>query len=122
VIADNLNCCRAADELHITQSAVIAQIRSLEERLGIALFDRVGREANIILAGATLLQYVRQKSSELGFMCSMSSTITLLGIERTYPMFGIYSVAFLMVFIGNDHWNSVIRKPLWQWVTHMIEF
>jgi DNA-binding transcriptional LysR family regulator len=60
VVADHLNYRRAADELHITQPAVTAQIRSLEESLGIALFDRVGRETSLTLAGATLLQYVRQ--------------------------------------------------------------
>ncbi|MGD0940169.1 MAG: LysR family transcriptional regulator [Terracidiphilus sp.] len=60
VVADNLNYRRAADELHITQPAVTAQIRSLEESLGIALFDRVGRETSLTLAGTTLLQYARQ--------------------------------------------------------------
>jgi DNA-binding transcriptional LysR family regulator len=60
VVADNLNYRRAADELHITQPAVTAQIRSLEESLGIALFDRVGRETSLTVAGTTLLQYVRQ--------------------------------------------------------------
>jgi DNA-binding transcriptional LysR family regulator len=60
VVADNLNYRRAAEELHITQPAVTAQIRSLEESLGIALFDRVGRETSLTSAGTTLLQYVRQ--------------------------------------------------------------
>lgn len=60
VVADTLNYRRAADELRITQPAVTAQIRSLEESLGIALFDRVGRETSLTVAGATLLQYVRQ--------------------------------------------------------------
>jgi DNA-binding transcriptional LysR family regulator len=60
VVADNLNYRRAADELYITQPAVTAQIRSLEEGLGIALFDRVGRETTLTPAGATLLKYVRQ--------------------------------------------------------------
>jgi len=60
VVADNLNYRRAAEELHITQPAVTAQIRSLEESLGIALFDRVGRETSLTSAGITLLQYVRQ--------------------------------------------------------------
>jgi len=60
VVADNLNYRRAAEELHITQPAVTAQIRSLEESLGIALFDRVGRETSLTSAGKTLLQYVRQ--------------------------------------------------------------
>jgi DNA-binding transcriptional LysR family regulator len=60
VVADTLNYRRAADELHITQPAVTAQIRSLEESLGIALFDRIGRETNLTIAGATLLGFVRR--------------------------------------------------------------
>ncbi|HLY42954.1 MAG TPA: LysR family transcriptional regulator [Terracidiphilus sp.] len=60
VVADTLNYRRAADELRITQPAVTAQIRSLEESLGIALFNRVGRETSLTAAGSTLLQYVRQ--------------------------------------------------------------
>lgn len=35
-------------------------MRSLEDGLGIALFDRIGRETSLTPAGATLLQYVRQ--------------------------------------------------------------
>ena len=60
VVADTLNYRRAADELHLTQPAVTAQIRSLEESLGITLFDRIGRDTNLTPAGITLLQYVRQ--------------------------------------------------------------
>lgn len=60
VVADMLNYRRAAEELHLTQPAVTAQIRSLEDSLGIALFDRIGRETRLTPAGTTLLQYVRQ--------------------------------------------------------------
>ncbi len=60
VVADTLNYRRAADELHLTQPAVTSQIRSLEESMGIALFDRIGREISLTLAGATLLPYVRK--------------------------------------------------------------
>jgi DNA-binding transcriptional LysR family regulator len=59
-VADTLNFRRAADELHLTQPAVTAQIKTLEESLGIALFDRIGRDINLTPAGRTLLQYVRQ--------------------------------------------------------------
>jgi DNA-binding transcriptional LysR family regulator len=55
-----LNYRRAAEELHLTQPGVTSQIRSLEEGLGIALFDRIGRETSLTPAGVTLLQYVRQ--------------------------------------------------------------
>ncbi len=60
VVADTLNFRRAADELHLTQPAVTAQIKTLEESLGIALFDRIGRDINLTPAGVTLLQYVRR--------------------------------------------------------------
>jgi DNA-binding transcriptional LysR family regulator len=60
VVAELLNYRRAAEELHLTQPAVTSQIRSLEDGLGIALFDRIGRETSLTPAGTTLLQYVRQ--------------------------------------------------------------
>jgi DNA-binding transcriptional LysR family regulator len=60
VVADMLNYRRAADELHLTQPAVTAQIRSLEDSLGIALFDRIGRDTSLTPAGVTLLEYVRK--------------------------------------------------------------
>jgi DNA-binding transcriptional LysR family regulator len=49
VVAHNLNYRRAADELYITQPPVTAQIRSLEESLGIALFDRASNVKPISL-------------------------------------------------------------------------
>jgi DNA-binding transcriptional LysR family regulator len=60
VLAETLSFRRAADELHLTQPAVTAQIKNLEESLGIALFDRIGRDIHLTPAGATLLPYVRQ--------------------------------------------------------------
>lgn len=60
VVADTLNFRRAADELHLSQPAITSQIKTLEESLGIALFDRIGRDINLTPAGTTLLDYVRQ--------------------------------------------------------------
>jgi DNA-binding transcriptional LysR family regulator len=60
VVANTLNFRRAADELHLTQPAVTSQVKTLEESLGIALFDRIGRDINLTPAGTVLLQYVRQ--------------------------------------------------------------
>ena len=48
----------AADELHLTHSAVSQQIQMLEEQLGFALFDRRGRRIVLNSAGAALLQSV----------------------------------------------------------------
>jgi DNA-binding transcriptional LysR family regulator len=60
VVADTLNFSKAAEQLHLSQPAVTSQVRSLEEGFGIALFDRVGRNATLTPAGKTLLPYVRQ--------------------------------------------------------------
>jgi len=59
-VADTLNFSKAAEELNLSQPAVTSQVRSLEESLGIALFDRIGRNATLTPAGKTLLPYVRQ--------------------------------------------------------------
>jgi LysR family glycine cleavage system transcriptional activator len=48
----------AADELHVTQSAVSRQIRSLEDELGAALFSRGTRHVELTAAGTALLRSV----------------------------------------------------------------
>jgi LysR family glycine cleavage system transcriptional activator len=52
------NLRAAADELHLTHSAVSQQIRTLEEQLGFALFERRGRRIVLNSAGAALLRSV----------------------------------------------------------------
>src|SRR5690348_16597621 len=48
---------RAAEELHTSQSALSAQIRQLEERLGEALFQRSGRRLVLTDVGQLVLSY-----------------------------------------------------------------
>ena len=49
------NFTRAAQLLNMTQPAVTLQIKSLEQDLGIALFDRSGRRISLTAAGRILL-------------------------------------------------------------------
>jgi LysR family transcriptional activator of nhaA len=48
---------RAAEELHVSQSALSSQIRQLEERLGDALFERTGRRLVLTDTGQLALSY-----------------------------------------------------------------
>ena len=50
---------RAAQRLHITQPAVSAQIKALEQELGVALFERLGSGVVLTRAGGELLKHAR---------------------------------------------------------------
>ena len=51
---------RAAEELFLTQPAISHQIRSLEDELGQALFQRDGRSVAPTPAGRMLYDYARR--------------------------------------------------------------
>lgn len=59
--ARHLSFKNAADELHVTQSAVSHQVRSLEEFLGIELFHRLSRGVTLTAGGKAYLD----KASEV---------------------------------------------------------
>ncbi|MBB5204910.1 LysR family glycine cleavage system transcriptional activator [Inhella inkyongensis] len=58
--AQTQNLRAAAEQLNLTHGAVSQQIRLLEDRLGVSLFDRVGRGVRLNAAGAALLARVQQ--------------------------------------------------------------
>lgn len=59
-IARSGSFTHAADELGCVQSNVTARIRKLEERLGVALFERDGRATKLTMAGTRLESYADQ--------------------------------------------------------------
>jgi LysR family transcriptional regulator for metE and metH len=56
---------RAADRLHLTQSALSHQLRDIEERLGTPLFLRVGRRLVLTPAGDRVLRSAERVLDEL---------------------------------------------------------
>jgi DNA-binding transcriptional LysR family regulator len=58
-VADELNFTRAAERLHLTQQALSAQIRQLEERVGGRLVDRDTRSVALTAAGEALCEQAR---------------------------------------------------------------
>src|SRR5579883_2391522 len=57
VVAKYCSYVRAAEELHFSQPAVSAQIRQLEESMGVKLFDKIGRKTHLTQAGEELYLY-----------------------------------------------------------------
>ncbi len=58
--AQTQNFSETARQLHMTQPAVSMQIQSLEQRLGVNLFERSGRRIQLSEAGETLMPMARE--------------------------------------------------------------
>ena len=64
-VASRLSFARGAEALHVSPAAVSSQIRSLEQRLGLSLFHRHGRQITLTEAGRKLLPGVQRGLAEL---------------------------------------------------------
>ena len=64
-VADHGSFSAAADALHLTQSAVSRRIATLERRLAVPVFDRVGRRVALTEAGRALLPRARRILGDL---------------------------------------------------------
>jgi LysR family transcriptional regulator, glycine cleavage system transcriptional activator len=86
---------RAAQELSLTQSAISRQLRTLEDQLGVALFDRLGRQLVLTEAGQEYVLRVRDilhrlAQASLGARSARSGGSLNLAI---LPAFGMHWLA-----------------------------
>lgn len=68
--ARELSISRAAEQLHVTHSAVSRQIRQLEEQLGVKLFRRAGRGIELTPAGHRLRHTTGDVFAQLEQTCN----------------------------------------------------
>jgi DNA-binding transcriptional LysR family regulator len=68
VVAKNLHFTKASQELNLTQSAVSYQIKSLEEELGVKLFNRNKRKITLTSKGETVLDYANKMLHQVEVM------------------------------------------------------
>jgi DNA-binding transcriptional LysR family regulator len=59
-LAEELSFTRTAERIHTVQSNVTAQIKALEEELGMLLFDRLGRRVTLTDAGRRFQPFAEQ--------------------------------------------------------------
>jgi len=70
-VARLANLRAAAEELHLTHSAVSQQIKLLEEQLGFELFDRPGRRIVLNSAGEALLRSIEPALENWAPLCAL---------------------------------------------------
>jgi DNA-binding transcriptional LysR family regulator len=59
-VARHLSYTRAAEELHLTQPAVFAQVKHLQDSVGLTLLDRIGKQLFLTAAGREVLATSRE--------------------------------------------------------------
>jgi DNA-binding transcriptional LysR family regulator len=92
--ARHLSFTKAADELHVTQSAVSRQIKTLEDQLGVALFRRLNRALLLTEQGQTLAQAV---AGALGGIEQAVARLSVLGDDR--PVTVTASISFAALWL-----------------------
>ncbi len=121
--ARNLSFTRAARELHVTQSAVSQQIRSLEDRLGQPLFHRLPQSLQLTDAGRAYLPVVRDAferltlSTEQLFGYARGDLVTI----RATPAFGEFWLAPRLHELFAQHPRLEVRVISTVWNAELIE-
>lgn len=64
-VARHRSYTRAAEELHLSQPAVSMQIRQLEDTVGLALFEKLGKKIHLTEAGAEVFHYSQAIGQQL---------------------------------------------------------
>jgi LysR family cyn operon transcriptional activator len=64
-VADALHFTKAAQGLPVSQPALSAQIKQLEQEVGVPLFDRVGRSVQLTRAGVIFREHARRALREM---------------------------------------------------------
>ena len=101
-VAAELNFSRAAERIHVVQSALSAAVGKLEKELGVALFDRSKRQIALTAAGEIFLDHAREaiqaanraQSSVVDYRGQLTGTVTL-GILMSWGTLNLAAAALI---------------------------
>ena len=95
-VATHLSFRKAAESLHLTQPAISAQIKALEDDLNIQIFDRTRGHVSLTEAGSILLDYANQAqqifaqaTASIDQLKGESSGILALGASTTIAQYAL---------------------------------
>lgn len=98
---------RAAERLHLTPQTLSGQIAQLEERLGVALFRRIGRRLEITEAGRLALSY----AEEIFHTGAELEDLLKNGAEQRFITFRVGIVDVVPKFVAHRLLAPVLTLP-----------
>ncbi|MCX7060012.1 MAG: LysR substrate-binding domain-containing protein [Gammaproteobacteria bacterium] len=90
-VAQHSSISRAAAELHLTQPAVSMQMKQLEEQIGIALVEQIGKRLYLTEAGQELRGHARRISAQMTDLNAAMDQFR--GLERGLLRLAVVSTA-----------------------------
>lgn len=114
-VAHDGNLTRTAERLNVSQSALSAQIRQLEARLGNALFERRGRQLHLTEAGRIALDHAdvifAAGSELLGTLADRQDTVRqIIRVGAIATLSRNFQVRFLRPVLGRDDVAVTVRS------------
>ncbi|MGB3406795.1 MAG: LysR family transcriptional regulator [Jannaschia sp.] len=113
-VAHEGHLTRAAEKLNLSQSALSAQIRALEDRLGHRLFDRVGRRLELNEVGRITLEHADRifaTGSELLATLDRTGTArTPLRVGALSTLSRNFQLQFLRPLIGRNDVDVILKS------------
>ncbi|MEK7759212.1 MAG: LysR family transcriptional regulator [Pseudomonadota bacterium] len=100
-VARHLNYTRAAEELHLTQPAVSMQVKQLEESLGVALFEQLGKRIHLTETGTEVLGYARSITQQLDELEGVLNSMKGLGGGRLRISVATTANYFIPTLLGS---------------------
>lgn len=98
---------KAAESLHLTQSGISKHIKAMEEELGVALFDRVGKKVSLTQAGEILYEATQEVLGSVASAEQRIQELTGLGRGRlrvgaSFPV-GLYVLPRVLAAYRKEH-------------------
>ena len=114
-VAHDGNLTRTAERLNVSQSALSMQIKTLEERLGHPLFNRVDRKLVLTEVGRIALDHADRIFSTgaelIATLAQSGRSATPLRIGALSTLSRNFQLGFLREVISDTEVEVVIRSP-----------